>query len=240
MILTPTISAISSERLYAEDPAERLDAARDLRGSRRRKLLAAVGAAWPTYSPGAANAGLMLVTSKAPAWSHPLLQWREEGPVLGEPHPGFFYPDPLGFWDEVRRWIGLLVRSDRCGWGIPDALSVSALVHTADWRGGGLVTLTGLIRPTRVLFLDEAAWERAGLALAGLPERHHIADPHRPGQVYEGFWGRLTDGTVVGKAPQHPTTHHLYRKEEMSEYLLAVPPAGRRTPTPPVPGTSAR
>ncbi len=227
-------ATISSERLYAKDPAKRLDAARDLRGSRRRRLIAAVESAWPTYSPGAANAWLLLVTSKAPTWSHPLLKWNEEPPVLGEPHPGFFYPDPLGFWDEVRHWIALLVRSDRRGWGLPDALSVSALVHTVDRPGGGLVTLAGLIRPSHVLFLDEASWKRAGWGLGRLPDRHHIADPYRPGQVYEGFWGHLSDGTVVGKAPQHPTTHHLYRAADMSDFLLAAPSLRAPSPSPPV------
>ncbi len=234
-----TIGAISRDRLYAEEPAERLDAARSLRGARKRKLLAAVGAAHPSYSPGAANAWLLLVTGKAPSWSHPLLHWREEAPVLGEPHPGFFYPDPLGFWDEVRRWIGLLVRSDRCAWGIPEALSVSALVHTADLSSGGLATLRGLVRPRVVLFLDQVAWKQSALVLAGRPDRHHIVDPHRRGQVYEGFWGHLADGTVVGKAPQHPTTRHLYRAEEMSGYLLAAPSPRSFLPSPPFSGSSA-
>lgn len=232
-----TISAISRDRLYAEEPAERFDAARAMRGARRRKLIAAVGAALPSYSPAAANAWLLLVTDKAPSWRHPLLAWREEPPALGEPHPGFFYPDPLGFWDEVRRWIGLLVRGGESSWGTPEALSVSALVHTAD-QSGGLATLTGLVRPRVVLFLDQVAWKQSGLDLASLPDRHHIADPHRAGQVYEGFWGRLADGTVAGKAPQHPTTHHLYRAQDMSDFLLAAP-----SPRPPLsapPFSSAR
>jgi hypothetical protein len=52
---------------------------------------------------------------------------------------------------------------------------------------------------------------------------HHIKDPHRPGQVYEGFWGELEDGVVVGKAPQHPTTHNLYRSDDMVAFLRSAP-----------------
>ncbi len=228
------------DRLYADDPAERLDAARDLRGGRRRRVLAHLAGAWPSYSPGAANAWLLLVSSKAPSWSHSLLQWREEPPVLGQPHQGFFYPDPLGFWDEVRRWIGLLVRSECWGWDTPDALAVSGLIHTADSATAALATVVGLVRPRSIVFLDGPAWEQSGMTLAGLPARHHIADPHRRGQVYEGFWGHLVDGTVVGKAPQHPTTHRLYRAEDMTSYLLSAPPVGPPSASPPVFGAGAR
>ncbi len=46
-----------------------------------------------------------------------------------------------------------------------------------------------------------------------------IPDPHRRGQVYEGWWGTTPAGTVVGKAPQHPTMHRLYRAEDLRDWL---------------------
>jgi hypothetical protein len=41
--------------------------------------------------------------------------------------------------------------------------------------------------------------------------------------VYEGFWGATADGTVVGKAPQHPAMHNLYRAEDMDRFLASAP-----------------
>ena len=52
---------------------------------------------------------------------------------------------------------------------------------------------------------------------------HHINDPHREGQVYEGFWSTGDDGLVIGKAPQHPTMHNLYREEDMLAFLRSAP-----------------
>ncbi len=76
-----------------------------------------------------------------------------------------------------------------------------------------------------ILFLDEPSFERAGLdGLKRVP--HFIVDPHRNGQVYEGFWARDEDGLVVGKAPQHPATHNLYRSADMLAFLRSAPAPG--------------
>ena len=201
-------------------------------------MLAAASRHWPTYSAGAANAWLLLVTSKPPSWSHVLLRWTDEQPVLGEPHLGFFYPDPLGFWNEVRRWTLQLVSNGCSGWGMPEALATSALIHTSGGDGPSFEAVERVTRPHVVIFLDESAWCRAGVVLDGPAEHHHIVDPYRRGQVYEGFWGRTATGTVVGKSPQHPATHRLYRAADIDAFLRSAP-AGRARRAP-VPGHGSR
>src|SRR5205814_8705280 len=62
------------------------------------------------HSPGALNAWLLLVTTKPPSWKDRLLVFPESPLSLGAPHEGFFYPDPLGFWAEVRHWVVELFR----------------------------------------------------------------------------------------------------------------------------------
>ena len=175
---------------------------------------------WPAHSPGALNAWLLLVTTKPPDWRDNLVVWPDRPPTLGEPHEGFFYPDPLGFWAEVRRWATVLVRLARPDWATPDALAVTTLLHVGD-DPTRLEWGRELMRPHVVVFLDEPSWLAAGLEVRQHP--HYVPDPHRPQQVYEGFWATTDDGTVVGKAPQHPTTHRLYRAEDMDRYLRAAP-----------------
>ena len=68
------------------------------------------------------------------SWRDPLVLWRERPPTLGEPHEGFFYPDPLGFWAEVRRWAGVLFGLVEPDWGLAESLSLTTLLHT----GGGM------------------------------------------------------------------------------------------------------
>jgi hypothetical protein len=146
--------------------------------------------------------------------------WRDQPPTFGEPHEGFFYPDPLGFWAEVRRWATIIVRQRERDWGTPEALGVSALLHVGD-DDERLAWALRLLRPRVVLFLDGPAWEGAGFSVREEP--HYVPDPHRPQQVYEGFWATTEDGTVVGKAPQHPATHRLYRAEDMDRFLKGAP-----------------
>lgn len=97
---------------------------------------------------------------------------------------------------------------------------MSALLHVGS-EADRLTTALQLLQPRLVLFLDEHSWVLSGLDVPR--STHHIADPHRKGQVYEGFWGVTGDGLTVGKSPQHPTTHNLYRPEEMAEFLRAAP-----------------
>lgn len=208
----------SNDLLWAADPGVRLDAARQVDARSARKQ-APAPADWPPLSPGARNAWLLLVTTKPPQWRDPLLEFPEGPLTLGEPHPGFLYPDPIGFWAEVRRWCAMVMARYR----LPptDAVAVSALVHLGD-DPARLAQAVAVLRPRVVLILDEAAWAVAGLE----PERtllHHVPDPHRPGQVYQGLWGRLPDGTVVGKSPQHPAMHRLYDQSEMDRFLSACP-----------------
>src|SRR5690606_10410044 len=107
-------------------PAASLAAARSLSARARRRLIGRVEG-WPSLSPGALNAWLLLVTTKPPTWRDPLLAW-PEGPLsLGEPHPGFLYPDPVGFWAEVRRWSIELLGGQAPGWSTAECLSLTTL-----------------------------------------------------------------------------------------------------------------
>ena len=146
--------------------------------------------------------------------------WPDDSPTLGEPHHGFFYPDPLGFWAEVRRWATILTRLRRPEWATPDALAVTTLLHVGD-DPDRLAWARALMRPRVLLFLDEPSWLAARIDVR--KQLHHVPDPHRAQQVYEGFWATADDGTVVGKSPQHPATHNLYRAEDMDRFLRSAP-----------------
>jgi hypothetical protein len=177
---------------------------------------------WPPSSPGALNAYLLLVTTKPPTWRDSLAEWKERPLTLGHPHEGFLYPDPLGFWSEVRRWVAdLLCRDADAAFTGSEALAVSALVHVGD-APGALALATATCRPAVVLFLDEPAWQASGWTVDA-SQPHHVPDPHRDGHVYQGFWGRTAEGLVVGKAPQHPSMHRFYRAEDMRGFLRAAP-----------------
>lgn len=209
------------DALYSTTPAERLDAARRLDPKGARRLQVAV-TDWPAFSPASVNAWILLVTTKPPHWRDPLLEFPDVPLTLGEPHPGFLYPDPIGFWTEVRRWATAVVGTRAAALDTSDAVAVSGLVHIGD-DPGRLATAMSAVRPHVVLFLDEPAWTAAALD----PERveaHHVPDPHRAGQVYQGQWGRLRQsGRIVGKAPQHPSMHRLYDRGDMDRFLAACP-----------------
>jgi hypothetical protein len=163
----------------------------------------------------------LLVTTKAPVWRDPMLAWHDHPLTLGEVNESFFYPDPLGFWTEVRRWALELFTQRNPTWGLGESLALTTLLHVGD-DPARFSNAFACLSPRVVLFLDETSWLASGLALER-PVSHYIADPHRPGQVYEGFWGELADGVAVGKSPQHPTTHNLYRQQDMVGFLRAVP-----------------
>lgn len=148
------------------------------------------------------------------------MEWVDRPLTVGEPHEGFFYPDPLGFWAEVRRWSVELLRHQHTTFGTPEALAMTTLLHLAD-EASRLGRAIELCQPRTILFLDEPSWSRSGLEVRGSP--HYIHDPHRPKQVYEGFWGHGDGGRVVGKSPQHPATHNLYRATDMAAYLRSAP-----------------
>lgn len=213
----------SPDALWSADPAERLAAAQQLgRDAKAARRVAPQPDGWPPLSPAARNAWLLLVTTKPPQWRDPLLEFPEAPLTLGEPHPGFLYPDPIGFWTEVRRWTHAVAGVRRLA--PTDAVAVSGLVHLGD-EPARLALAVRTLQPRVVLFLDEAAWTVAALETERT-ELHHVPDPHRPGQVYQGLWGRVSDddGTrIVGKAPQHPAMHRLYDASEMDRFLYACP-----------------
>lgn len=148
------------------------------------------------------------------------MPWTDHPPSLGAANEGFYYPDPLGFWAEIRRWSVELFRLQQRDWSPPDALALTSLVHVGD-DTSTLARAQELCRPRVMLFLDEPSWVMSGLDVERVS--HYIADPHRARQVYEGFWGRMSDGRVVGKSPQHPTTHNLYREKDMLSFLRSAP-----------------
>ena len=101
-----------------------------------------------------------------------------------------------------------------------ESLSLTTLVHVgADVTP--LAVAQELCRPRLIVFLDEPAWQSAAIEVATTP--FSVPDPHRAGQVYEGWWGTTASGSVVGKAPQHPTMHRLYRAEDLTAWLRAAP-----------------
>jgi hypothetical protein len=153
--------APQGEALYALSPAERLDAARRLDPKAGRRLQAAV-TDWPPLSPAAANAWLLLVTTKPPQWRDPLLEFPEAPLALGEPHPGFLYPDPIDFWVEVRRWTAVVAGTRQPPLAATDAVAVSGLLHLGDDLDR-LTMAVATVRPQVVLFLDEPAWSAAAL-----------------------------------------------------------------------------
>lgn len=205
--------------LFSVDPVERLKAAQAQNDKARRALATNIGI-WPPNSPGSLNAWLLLATTKEPTWRDPLVAWRDAPLTLGDPHEGFFYPDPLGFWAEIRKWVSQLFSLQRAGLSTPDALSLTTLLHLGS-DPSRLGDALDTFRPLMILFLDEKSWVESGIVATRIP--HYISDPHRPKQVYEGFWGRRSDGLVVGKSPQHPTTHNLYRAQDMAEFLRSAP-----------------
>ena len=209
----------ADDALYSGSPVDRLAAARHLSARARRRLVERVEG-WPGLSPGALNAWLLFVTTKPPTWRDPLLAWPEGPPTLGEPHPGFLYPDPVGFWTEVRRWAIELLGGQEPGWSTSECLSLTTLVHVGD-DPSHLTLARRLCRPRLVVFLDEPAWRSGEMEVA--VERLAIRDPHREGQVYEGWWGTTPDGLVVGKAPQHPTMHRLYDAGDLTRWLGRAP-----------------
>jgi len=213
-----------SALLYSPRADERLTAAR-AQSRRARAALSARAADWPANSPGSLNAWLLLVTTKPPTWRDPVLTWHDRPLTLGEANESFFYPDPLGFWSEIRRWSQELFRLRYPTWGLAESLALTSLLHVGE-DPGRFRTAFDLFAPRVVLFLDEPSWTSSGLAVAKVVN-HYIKDPHRAGQVYEGFWGQSAEGVVVGKSPQHPTMHKLYRADDMVGFLRAAPIADR-------------
>lgn len=210
----------ADDALVSPDPAVRLAAAARVEG-RALKKLRQRASGWPPLSPGSVGSWLLLVTTKPPHWRDPLLEYPEQPLAAGHPHEGWFYPDPVGFWAEVRRWATLIARTRVRSWTGTEALAVSALVHLAD-DPSRLDVARAALRPHVVLFLDEPAAQAAAVEPTAV-EHRRVPDPHRDGQAYEGWWGRLDDGTIVGKAPQHPSAHRLYRTSDMDGFLLACP-----------------
>ena len=209
-------------KLYSADPEDRLTAAR-AQGKRATKALTERVGDWPPNAPGSLNAWLLLVTTKEPVWRDPLVTWQDRPLSLGTPNQGFYYPDPMGFWAEVRRWAVELFRLRQPRWGATEALALTTLLPAGS-QPDRVARAVDAFDPQLVLFLDEPSWAASRALLNGAEQiPHYITDPHRPKQVYEGFWSVRADGVVVGKSPQHPATHNLYRADDIMGYLRSAP-----------------
>jgi hypothetical protein len=154
-------------------------------------------------------------------WEDRFVPWEEQPLTLGTPHHGFFYPDPLGFWAEVRRWATIIVSTVEPSWRTDEALSVTMLLHVGD-DARRLSRALELARPRVMVFFDETAWQASGIDVHRR-DAHHIPDPHRESQFYEGFWSVTRDGVLVGKSPHHPAAHKLYRRDDIDHYLRSAP-----------------
>lgn len=209
-------------RLFSPDPEDRLEAAR-AQTKRATRGLADRLRDWPPNAPGSLNAWLLLVTTKEPVWRDSLLPWQDLPLALGTPHQGFYYPDPMGFWAEVRRWTVEVFRLRQPRWGATEALALTTLLPTGS-QPDRVARAIDAFDPQVILFLDEPSWA-ASRSRFDLLEQvpHYITDPHRPKQAYEGFWAVRRDGVVVGKSPQHPATHNLYRSDDIVGYLRSAP-----------------
>jgi hypothetical protein len=150
------------------------------------------------------------------------MQWLDDPPTLGEPHHGFFYPDPLGFWSEVRRWIGIIVRTRAPAMSAMESLAVASLVHCGE-DPSRVAWATDRCRPVVTLLLDEASREAVGIPPPA--DLYTIPDPHRKGTSYEGWWTTDGDDRIIGKAPQHPASHNFYQSADMDRFLGALPMA---------------
>jgi hypothetical protein len=205
------------------NPEDRLRAARARGGQRAAKALSARVGDWPPNAPGSLNAWLLFVTTKEPVWRDPIVQWQDHPLTMGTAHQGFYYPDPMGFWAEVRKWAVELFRLRQPHWGNTEALALTSLLPTGS-QPERVARAIDCLEPRLVLFLDEPSWAASRPTLE-ISDRvpHYITDPHRPKQVYEGFWATGPDGTVVGKSPQHPATHNLYRADDILGYLRSAP-----------------
>ena len=193
-------------KLYSADPEDRLTAAR-AQSKRATKALTERVGDWPPNAPGSLNAWLLLVTTKEPVWRDPLVTWQDRPLSLGTPNQGFYYPDPMGFWAEVRKWVVALFRLRHPRWGATEALALTTLLPAAN-QPDRVARAVDAFEPRLILFLDEPSWAASRALLNGAEQvPHYITDPHRPKQVYEGFWsaaGRRGGGRQVTPAPGHP------------------------------------
>ena len=176
---------------------------------------------WAPRSAGAANAWLVLVGTRAPTWQDPLFEWHDEPPTLGDPHPGLFYPDTMGYWTELRRWIGVVVRAAWPDAHTQEALSAAAVLHGEE----PAATLASMARarPRVIVALDDGAVDLLPATALGAREHVTIRDPHRPRQSYTGWWATTADGVIVGKSPQHPAAHNFYRRADLDAFLSRAP-----------------
>jgi D-alanyl-D-alanine dipeptidase len=132
-----------------------------------------------------------------------------------------FYPDRLGYWSEVRRWITVLVRSAWPDAHTQEVLSAAAVLHGQE-PAAALASIA-VARPRVVVALDDGAVDLLPATSPTARESVTIRDPHRPRQAYAGWWAVTEDGTVVGKAPQHPAAHNFYRHSDLDSFLAAAP-----------------
>ena len=124
----------------------------------------------------------------------------------------------------MRRWATLLVQVAEPDFAQTEALAVSALLHVGE-EPERLAWARTTMEPRVILFLDEPAWSSSGIVAVDRVgvEPFTVPDPHRLGQSYEGWWATTPDGFLLGKSPQHPAAHKLYRASDLDAFLRSAP-----------------
>ena len=113
-------------------------------------------------------------------------------------------PTPWASGAEIRKWSVELFRLREPRWAATEALALTTLLP-AGGQPERVARAIEVFEPRLVLFLDEPSWAASRALFNGVEQMpHYITDPHRPKQVYEGFWSVRDDGVVVGKSPAAP------------------------------------
>ena len=199
--------------LYAADPAARLAAACACTRAASARSSMRAAADWPPDSPGALNAWLLLVTTKAPRGATRTSSGATPRPPSARRTRASSTPTRSA--SGPRSGTG---RRRSSAWPITEALSVTTLLHgDGTWMGARA-------RCARVvLFLDEPAWNAAGISGETALTPH--ADPRSrsaPARSTRAGGARPVTA-IVGKAPQHPAAHKLYRRSDIDGFLRSIP-----------------
>ena len=107
-------------------------------------------------------------------WRDPLVTWQDRPLSLGTPNQGFYYPDPMGFWAEVRKWAVELFRLRHPRWGATEALALTTLLPAAS-HPDRVARAVDAFEPRLVLFLDEPSWAASRASEA--PSRSPTTSP---------------------------------------------------------------
>jgi len=147
-------------KLFADEPKERWETTQKWLKDRGAKpgrchkiapeLWGEMASKWPESCIGSINAWLHIVGASpgnSPARGFtPDDEMRDNRPVLGCPHPGFYYPDPRHYWDRVRGIAERFFLEFRL-----DSFAALSLVHHVN-----LLTESSGTQPSKEMLQDGA------------------------------------------------------------------------------------